>query len=216
MCLYNILDIWERSMNIHLQHFLRKNRSTLICILLAVVIFVCFVGPLWSYHSAQTKDYGEAIYRLTGQPIYSNYSHINDKSMTGNLRTVIICSFVCLILTLSIIALSIACLVIFGRTEYMLKASMSALFFGVAVFAMIMMIVIGGEIHQMEHPAVGPGTYGFLVGPGPICTFVFAMVGGIVNTTLLILRKDGYALKTMLHIQYKESLDQPTESPAEE
>ena len=39
---------------------------------------------------------------------------------------------------------------------------------------MIMMIVIGGEIHQMEHPPVGPGTYGFLVGPGPICTFVFA------------------------------------------
>lgn len=203
-------------MNIHVLHFLRKNRSSLICILLAVVIFVCFVGPLWSYHSAQTKDYGEAIYRLTGQPIYSNYSHINDKSITGDLRTVIICSFVCLILTLAIIALSISCLVIFGRTEYILKIAMTGLFFAVSVFAMIMMIVIGGEIHQMEHPPVGPGTYGFLVGPGPICTFVFAMVGGIVNTTLLILRKDGYALKTMLHIQYKESLEHANESPIEE
>ena len=71
-------------------------------------------------------------------------------------------------------------------------------------------------IHQMEHPPVGPGTYGFLVGPGPICTFVFAMVGGIVNTTLLILRKDGYALKTMLHIQYKESLEHANERPIEE
>ena len=92
---------------------------------------------------------------------------------------------------------------------------LSGLFFGVAVFAMIMMIIIGGEIHQMEHPAVGPGVYGFLVGPGPICTFVFAIIGGTINTLLLCLRKDGYSLKTMLHIQYKESLEQPEEIPAE-
>ena len=198
-------------MNIHVINFFKKNRSTLICILLAIVIFVCFVGPLWSFHSAQTKNYGEVIYRLTGQPIYSNFSHINDQTTSGDLRVVIVCSFVCIILALAILAISIACLLLFGRTEYILKMTLSVLFFGIAVFAMIMMIIIGGEIHQMEHPAVGPGIFGFLVGPGPICTFVFSIVGGVVNTTLLILRLDGHSLKTMLHIQYKESLEQQEE-----
>ncbi len=68
-----------------------------------------------------------------------------------------------------------------------------------------MMIIIGGEIHQLEHPASGEGVFGFLVGPGPICAFVFSIVGGVLNSTLLFLRLDGYSLKTMLHIQYKES-----------
>ena len=192
-------------MNIHVLHFLRKNRSSLICIFLALVLFICFIGPLWSYHSAQTKEYGEQIYTLTGQPVYANFTKIADKSITGDYRDIIICSFLCCFFALAIIALSIACLVIFGRTEYILKILVSCLFFATTIASMVMMIIIGGEIHQLEHPAVGEGVYGFLVGPGPICAFVFSTVAGVLNSTLLFLRKDGYSLKTMLHIQYKES-----------
>ena len=193
-------------MNIHVLHFLRKNRSSLICLLLAVVLFVCLIGPLWSYHSAQTKDFGEQVFTLTGRPVYSCFNRIGDETF-GNLRSAIVAGFICCFFGLMIIANSIACLVIFGRTEYILKVLNSVYFFTVTIAAMVMMIVVGGEIHKLEHPAVGEGIFGFLVGPGPICTFVFSMVGGVVNATLLFLRLDGYSLKTMLHIQYKESRD---------
>ena len=76
-----------------------------------------------------------------------------------------------------------------------------------------MMIFVGGEIHELEQTA---GIYGFLVGPGPICTFVFSIVGGVVNATLLFLRLDGYSLKTMLHIQLKESRDAVPEEETKE
>lgn len=204
-------------MNIHVLHFLRKNRSSLICIALALVLFICFIGPLWSYHSAQTKAFGDQIYTLTGQPVYANFTRIADTNISGDYRDIIICSFLCCFFGLLIIATSVACLVIFGRTEYILKILVSCYFFTITICSMAMMIIIGGEIHQLEHPAVGDGVFGFLVGPGPICAFVFSIVGGVLNSTLLFLRLDGYSLKTMLHIQYKESLAGNTEEePAEE
>ena len=65
-------------MNSQVLKFFNKNRSNFISILMALVLFCCLVGPLWSYHSAQTKEFGEEVFTLTGRPVYYSFGNIKE------------------------------------------------------------------------------------------------------------------------------------------
>ncbi len=200
-------------MNIHVKNFFNKNRSNLISILMAVVLICCLVGPLWSYHSAQTKEYGEEVFTLTGRPVYYSFNKIQEyKSdpygFNGAYRGEIIAAFLCVIFTIAAFALSVANLFLLGKTEYLLKLITSACFLVVMTAAMAIMILVGGQIHSLEK---NYGVYGFLVGPGPITCFVFSFLAFAANMGLLTTRLDGWALKIALHVKHKEEKERLAE-----
>ena len=193
-------------MNSQVKTFLKKNRSNLISILMALVLFCCLVGPLWSYHSAQTKDFGEEVFTLTGRPVYYSFGNLKEYQsdpygFNGAYRGEIICGFLCVLFTLIALALSIANLFLMGKTEYLLKIISTACFLVVMAAAMAIMIMVGGTIHTLEQVY---DVYGFLVGPGPITCFVFSFLAVATNTALYVTRLDGWALKIALHIHHKE------------
>ena len=193
-------------MNIHVKNFLRKNRSNLLSILMALVLFCCLIGPLWSYHSAQTTEYGEEVFTLTGRPVYYSFDKIpqyqsDPYGFNGAYRGEILAAFICVVFTLVAAALSVANLFLLGKTEYLLKLISTACFLVVMGAAMAIMILVGGTIHTVETQY---GIYGFLVGPGPITCFVFSFIAVALNTGLFVTRLDGWAFKIALHVKYKE------------
>ena len=193
-------------MNSQVKVFFNKNRSNLISILMALVLFCCLVGPLWSYHSAQTKEFGEEVFTLTGRPVYYSFGNLKSYQsdpygFNGAYRGEVICAFLCVFFTLMALGLSIASLFLLGKTEYLLKIISTACFLVVMAAAMAIMIMVGGQIHTLEQVY---GVYGFLVGPGPITCFVFSFLAVGVNTYLYVTRLDGWALKIALHIKHKE------------
>ena len=122
---------------------------------MTVVLICCLVGPLWSYHSAQTKEYGEEVFTLTGRPVYYSFNKIQEyKSdpygFNGAYRGEIIAAFLCVIFTIAAFALSVANLFLLGKTEYLLKLITSACFLVVMTAAMAIMILVGGQIHSLE------------------------------------------------------------------
>ena len=199
-------------MNSQVLKFFNKNRSNFISILMALVLFCCLVGPLWSYHSAQTKEFGEEVFTLTGRPVYYSFGNIKEYQsdpygFNGAYRGEIVCAFLCVLFTLIALGLSVANLFLLGKTEYLLKLISTACFLVVMGASMAIMILVGGTIHTLEKVY---GVYGFLVGPGPITCFVFSSIGVGINLYLLISRLDGWALKIALHIHHKEEKERLT------
>ena len=200
-------------MNSQVLKFFNKNRSNFISIFMALVLFCCLVGPLWSYHSAQTKEFGEEVFTLTGRPVYYSFGNIEEYQsdpygFNGAYRGEIVCAFLCVIFTIAAFGLSVANLFLLGKTEYLLKLITSACFLVVMTAAMAIMILVGGQIHSLEKYY---GVYGFLVGPGPITCFVFGFLAFATNIGLLTTRLDGWALKIALHVKHKEEKERLAE-----